>query len=897
MDANGTRFHLVLGERDLALWTLDRVSIAAGVVRLRSRPRRIAGAGGALSPSDRRGAAADEYGHVYSVSIDRTTILIDLTPSGPTQTFWPRPPEVCPPHHGFHPVDAPAAAPAAPFLALAVTCGHLLVAATSEGLWVFDLHAGGPPTLLEWPPTVEVSVTDLARRPSGGLYVLDGLRGRVWSLDQRLGLAPLGGWLDLPAETSLFRPTSASAAAIDRPRRPLPLSLGPGARGDAVSIEALDDDRFVVLERSGTESWARLFDGATEQAAVELGALLGSPVEAHDLIASGGQLLVSETSGLSAQAVAVEGNAVIAVEPPRFLPLDAMVGASLVETDAPYYLDHAGRWRLVAELPRPQYEAEGFLVGPSFDGDEPRCVWHRVFLDACIGPGTRLVVAARAADSELELAAAPWISQPAPYLRPRGSELPFEPRRVSARPGEGTWELLLQGVRGRFAQLRLHLEGNGRATPTLHALRLYYPRFSYLAEYLPGVFAEAEGLDSHTTIAERDAAASFLERFLANPEGLLTDLEGRIGHIERVLDVRSVPAEYLEWLGGWMGVVSDPTWTDEQRRAFLTHADRIFRERGTVVGLERLLALAIAESPRGCLFDTTCGCGTRGGPRIVERFTSRRLNAVVEQGAEAGGLSASGDARSWKASDGGRALDGLLRTFLAELYPDAAALSAAWETSIASLDAVTFSAVRPAHAQKAADWRRFLDERLTMAYATVEPGDRSSYQSFLAGKYRHLALYARDHRLSAPPQTWADIDLPAEDTLPADGTPLADWVTFVSAVLPVRNSAHRFSVLVPALPDETEAVLRRRIDRVHAVVLREKPAHTDFEVRLFWDLFRVGVVRVGEDSEVGPGSRFVPLVLDRGHLAEVFVSEGHPFTEADRWVAGRDRVGELPPIS
>ena len=69
-----------------------------------------------------------------------------------------------------------------------------------------------------------------------------------------------------------------------------------------------------------------------------------------------------------------------------------------------------------------------------------------------------------------------------------------------------TWELLFQQAKGRFLQIKLQISGNGRSTPRLHAMRLYYPRFSYPDNYLPALYRDD------------DQSASFLERFLANIE-------------------------------------------------------------------------------------------------------------------------------------------------------------------------------------------------------------------------------------------------------------------------------------------------------------------------------------------------------------------------------------------
>src|SRR5207302_3818905 len=131
----------------------------------------------------------------------------------------------------------------------------------------------------------------------------------------------------------------------------------------------------------------------------------------------------------------------------------------------------------------------------------------------------------RAANTESELVNTRWQPEPDPYPRGDGSELPF--LTGSTESDRGTWELLFQRARGRFLQLKIELSGNTRNSPHLRALRAYYPRFSYLQRYLPAAYrGDAQ-------------SASFLDRFLANLEGLYTTLEDRLDAVAALFDPRS----------------------------------------------------------------------------------------------------------------------------------------------------------------------------------------------------------------------------------------------------------------------------------------------------------------------------------------------------------------------
>jgi len=497
---------------------------------------------------------------------------------------------------------------------------------------------------------------------------------------------------------------------------------------------------------------------------------------------------------------------------------------------------------------------------------------------------------------------APWQEQPRLYLRGDGSELPYHRLAAGGRDDRaGTWELLLQEVVGRYLQVRLTLEGTGRTTPRLQALRAHYPRFSYLEEYLPAVYRD-------------DAvSASFLERYLANVEGIYTTIEGRIEHVETIFDTRSAPPDCLDWLAGWLGASLDFTWSERTRRLFLAHAPQMYRERGTCAGLARSVRLALDPCPGESLF-ASGACGGRPeagfGVRVVERFRTRRAAGVVfGDPSDLTGPGSTTTVSDWTPARGALPLHAQYREYLRERYGDRIdALNAAWGRSFAAFDdpVLRMPAVRPAGAE-GRDWERFVESAIGFTYAATRDGDDALYREYLARRYgQPPAVNAAYHLEPASALvTWADVSsrlwsARLRVALPDDSVWLRDWIEFVSTVLPTERAAHRFTVLVPvALGDGPERQLERR-RLAERITLVEKPAHTAFDVKLYWALFRVGEARVGLDTIVGTGSRSAALVLDRGLLGGAHLGFAEPWNARDRLVVGREGdagAGGTPPAA
>lgn len=955
MDTNGTRFHLRLGERDWAEpiaapesrnVTFDLESGSVTLERVvQMFPDQVGAA--PLTEDARRGADCDRFGNWYWIDTDRRGIRTVRSGRTDASDYWHADQlDAAPcPEDNADALFAPAV-PAEPDHAdltlwgLAVTTGHYLVVSTRDpaGILVFDLHGPGPPVFQRWPEEIGFRPFDMARSREGGILVLEnagtpsGPGPRYWQLDRQFRPMPTDRTVELsPPGAEMFHSAGEAGTTIPAVTFPDGFSADLGSPAPAPNpraIVGLPDGSVLILDtgHAGPSTIAR-FDRETPLGSVVLdpallGKLMPPPAElrGHDMAFlldpehdgsklpefEGDLVVVSENGNQAFRFRLRAGPSEMKVTLlPDYLPLRRYDGRALVVHEGKVYYDLGERWLALVASPRRRYRPDGVLAGLVFDGKTPGCVWHRLVFDGCVPAGAEVSIESRVADDLLSLADRPWLREREPYRRSAGPEtpprMPFSadgtPTAGSGSQRWGAWETLFQSATGRYLELRLTIFGGGRLSPYIHALRVHYPRFSYLERYLPAIYRDDP------------VSASFLDRFLANPEGFFTVLEDRVAASQNLFDTRTAPGHYLDWLAGWLGGTLDADWEDWRRRLFIDNAELLFRWRGTVAGLRALLSLATEDCPNLSLFDEL----RSGQPslteapgrelRIVESFLLRRFGGVELGDPEAGvggGLPTIPGGAAWTPDQGAAALHQRFRDFVLERYvaetDPLTAIADAWGRPLDSAEAISLSPIEPEDNEEAADWRAFISGPIGFVYWPATDDDERTWRSFLERRYRRISrLNTVWQRVgSAAFARFEDVGIPGPGDFPIAGARLADWIAFVSRVLPVAATAHRFTVLVPIGPDETGRQRMEKIDKVRALVECEKPAHTLFEVRPFWALFQVGSARLGLDTVLGEGSRFAAIELSRSALAEGHLAYGHPWSVTDRAVVGRDNAGGYP---
>ncbi|WP_127500895.1 phage tail protein I [Actinoplanes solisilvae] len=260
--------------------------------------------------------------------------------------------------------------------------------------------------------------------------------------------------------------------------------------------------------------------------------------------------------------------------------------------------------------PSARHTTTGTVTTYRLDSGAYATRWGRLFLDACLPPGTTVTVRFLTTDEDDVTDPLPWrpadrghhsrrdhtptlpsrtlldeppTTPPATLVRrPTGREWPWA--QIAADDRFETYETPVAAPPGRYLWLVLHLSGTHRTTPRVRALRVERPGHQLLRR-LPRSWSRDE------------TAASFLQRYLAPAEALLHEMDERSAQRAVLVDPHTCPQETLNWLAGFAGLVLDRRWPEPARRTLIAEAYPLFRRRGTIAALERIIAVYLGVAP------------------------------------------------------------------------------------------------------------------------------------------------------------------------------------------------------------------------------------------------------------------------------------------------------------
>jgi phage tail-like protein len=103
-------------------------------------------------------------------------------------------------------------------------------------------------------------------------------------------------------------------------------------------------------------------------------------------------------------------------------------------------------------------------------------------------------------------------------------------------------------------------------------------------------------------------------RLLAAFDEVLAPVHSTLDNLAAYLDPRLAPADFVDWLAGWVAAETAPGWTLRQRREAVANAVALHRIRGTAPGLAEQVRTVFGVSPEITESGGTAWSSTPGGP-------------------------------------------------------------------------------------------------------------------------------------------------------------------------------------------------------------------------------------------------------------------------------------------
>lgn len=292
------------------------------------------------------------------------------------------------------------------------------------------------------------------------------------------------------------------------------------------------------------------------------------------------------------------------------------------------YLSNEGPRELFPLAQARFFQDAKFNLRKLLDSGIPDTQWHKIILQACIPRGCRVNVMVHCSDTQDESEDKQFFQQHKPLWRSLNSELPFHNDWGEPKKNErGVFEVLLQRpggevreLRGRYLQLRLEMSGDGRSSPAIHAIRVYYPRLCWQENFLPQHFHQQKSVDKEagTEIEISANGADIRQRIFASLESMLAPIEDRIAASEYLFDPQVSPRQMLPTIASTLGLNDmSEHWPEARQRRMISDAGKLQQRHGTYAGL--VLALDIA----------TDGAVAAGQIVALENFRFRRTLATI----------------------------------------------------------------------------------------------------------------------------------------------------------------------------------------------------------------------------------------------------------------------------
>lgn len=198
-----------------------------------------------------------------------------------------------------------------------------------------------------------------------------------------------------------------------------------------------------------------------------------------------------------------------------------------------------------------------YITPKALDSGISGCSWHRIVLDADIPDNSTITVSFITSETE----------ECETYL--------INDKIITFTKVK---DALIQIPPGRYIRLRIDFHREGKESPVLRQVKIYYERLSYL-RYLPAIYQD------------NSESKDFLERFLSIFESSMYDSEEMISSLALFFDPMAAPEEFYHWLADWVSLDLYDLLEENQKREFILNAVQFYKKKGTASGLSDLVSL------------------------------------------------------------------------------------------------------------------------------------------------------------------------------------------------------------------------------------------------------------------------------------------------------------------
>jgi phage tail-like protein len=124
----------------------------------------------------------------------------------------------------------------------------------------------------------------------------------------------------------------------------------------------------------------------------------------------------------------------------------------------------------------------------------------------------------------------------------------------------------------------------------------------------------------------------FIREFTGGLDEVLAPVVATLDCLHAYVDPTVAPADFVTWLGGWVGVALDEDWPLDRRRRFVAAAADLYARRGTSNALADEVAIysggrATVGDPGGVF---TSRAPTTANSRVARRQTDRTVRVIVD---------------------------------------------------------------------------------------------------------------------------------------------------------------------------------------------------------------------------------------------------------------------------